>query len=401
MMSPAFEALLKGLAKQYERDLAEARVGALTGAGVCGENCALEAEHKVCQSSQSNALHSECGDGRSYFHGDELGSKVGCRLPQNQHSGNAWDERAEAKGRDVDNLEDMQKMFSPDSVGMPSSFANQGSSAPSEWRMWFVATPSARIACENIRVRMDALLNRLAGAEFQPPGLESETPQETQYFFAGPSCEPTATMNQCGVPVVQVRNLIGVSSDGCERWLTSPVREASLFTKLPWVTLRKTREKWQADRAFGKFNGLTALEITEIQLIDTPIASGRSGTMLRLENSSYLTVALMGAPLAITSAITELQLDTSSPTWSHVVPNLEANGLIQSSNVSYARFILISLSQACSSGEKLSENVLREQLDLAQSMIQKLWVGHQHLKAQLKDPSSSAASSPRSARYNL
>jgi len=219
--------------------------------------------------------------------------------------------------------------------------------------MWLEATPNALTAFFQARERMEALieqisaegdLSRHGSAGEEHKGFEKEVPRVDQYFCAGPNCGPKAATRD-GKVSMEIKNLQGVSKQGSESWEKATGVDISAYTKLPWVSLQKTRNRCKAKKAVKgtRLEGLKALEITEIDVVDDCIWNESGGTpqatggQMPLKYRKYLTVAVEGLPAIIEAAVIELELGKLAL---YSLGNEDGAGLY-GQNVSYPRFISI------------------------------------------------------------
>jgi len=211
---------------------------------------------------------------------------------------------------------------------------------PEEWRMWLSVTPEARVAFEQAHERMAALIASLEKPDGEKSGFMSEVPHVDQYFCAGSKVGPKATTRD-GKVAMQMEKLKSVSDEGSESWENDTGVDLSIYTKLPWVALLKTRSRCNAEKVANGtiFSGLRALECTEIKVVNDSIYPDASGGMQALDNDSYLTIAVEGLPAIIEKTVVDLRLVELAP---FSLANIEGHerGLYQH-NVSYPRFIEI------------------------------------------------------------
>jgi len=220
------------------------------------------------------------------------------------------------------------------------SVASVKAESDREFRMCLGAAPEARKAFNDAQQRMEALLGIQAVGGH---GFNKEEPHVHQYFCAGPACAPKVSMGDGDDLDVEVMILKDVSENGCELWEKQTGVDVSTYTKLPWVSFRKTRNRCCAQGS--RFEGLTSLEATEIDVVDKCIYSSASGGAQRLKSEAYLTLAVEGTSAAIESVVSALRLEELAP---HVLSNADGEGLYRH-NVSYPRLISIASESATSS----------------------------------------------------
>jgi len=212
------------------------------------------------------------------------------------------------------------------------------SSPPLEFRFWMKDTEQARQAFYEARQRLEDFLSEISHGKGL--GFTAELPRVDQYFCAGPRQSAKVAMRE-GKLSAEVRTFKRSTEQGSEEWEKKPGSDMAQFTRLPWVSLWKSRSRCKAKKAAKNtpFDGLKALELTEVHVVPDKIDPAATASSQPLKSESYLTIAIEGTEASIKKVIDKANLEVLK---TRCLKNPEGQGKnLYQLNVSYPRFINI------------------------------------------------------------
>lgn len=221
-------------------------------------------------------------------------------------------------------------------------FFQEYGARPMEFRIWMKDNEANRRVFAQARQRLEDLVSDVS--QRKVVGFTDEEMRVDQYFCAGPSTGAKAATRDGKITMEVKRLLPNGFPEGAEQWDKDVKANLSEFLRLPWVSLRKARTRCKTKKALKgtQFEGLKALELTEVRLVPDKIYGAAAAAAQPLKNDSYLTLAVEGTPESIRKVMDGAQLDGILSSTPGCLKNPDGqSGSLYRFNVSYPRFINI------------------------------------------------------------